>query len=205
MQLADAGRSPGGESSWPELVNIANGVSCSNTQQHHWSRQWDRAPGVTVAYCCSFGFEHVWTFFGGPTFNSVRNFAQCDAVRHYTKKLSATRWHGVRLHLTTLASISNTMSIQVVIVCNCGILWSRAGPLTCHAEKPLQLYKAWELRQSSTDRIGWTSFHDATTPLSWTAVTIRPCPNLMTSGRFMAVWYGLIMLHNSAWALPIGG
>ena len=188
LQLADAGRSPGGESSWLELVNIANGVSCANTQQHHWSRQWDD--------CCIL-------LQLGP---NIQLSAQLCAVRHYTKKLSATRWHGVRLHLTTLASISNTMSIQVVIVCNCDILWSRAGPSTCHAEKSLQLYKAWELRQSSTDRIGWTSFHDATTPLSWTAVTIRPCPNLMTSGRFMAVWYGLIIMHSSAWlALLIGG
>lgn len=133
MQLADAGRSPGGESSWPELVNIANGVSCSNTQQHHWSRQWDRAPGVTAAYCCSFGFE--------------LSLGAQHSMRHYRKKLSATRWHGVRLHLTTLASISNTMSIQVVIVVSCGQGRVRRHVMQKNRYNMLQPYKAWELRQ----------------------------------------------------------
>ena len=73
IQLA-TGRSPGGESSWPELVNIANGVSCSNTQRHHWSRQWDRAPRVTAAALA--------LHFRGPAFNSMRNFAQCPLYRN---------------------------------------------------------------------------------------------------------------------------
>ena len=118
MQLADAGRSPGGESSWPELVNIANGVSCSNTQQHHWSRQWDRAPGVTAAYCCSFGFELSL---------GAQHSTQCATLRSaplYKKAQCHTMTRGE----TTLDHTSKYQQYNVNTSSNCCILWSRAGP-----------------------------------------------------------------------------